>query len=258
MIYRVHKDGSSYSSPSTVGLWPLVCAADRLSLPRAPQNCEDRWFGADFFTFVATDSSGTASAVEGVVHLSQGYNPSYATRYETYSVPYVPYEAECDARSDANAAGDVAIKEMFFGDNMLFRPNQMYQSTAGGRPAMLKVHVTSETKGSAPNVKAVFRVGSVVQGTVCLHGPDTLPTDAEMNSTYQFAFPNGTGKTYKDSKGNDITPPPGRWGVMQVSQFGKELPAPTQAFGPGGQAKVHAQWTLMHTTRKTTPWPLRP
>ena len=76
-------------------------------------------------------------------------------------------------------------------------------------------------------------MGSVVQGTVCLHGPDTLPTDAEMNSTYHFAFPNGTGSTYKDSTGNDITLPPGRCGAKQVSQFGKELPAPNTSLWPG-------------------------
>ena len=60
----------------------------------------------------------------------------------------------------------------------------------------LKVHVTSETRGISPNVKVVFEVGNT-EGTVCLNGPDTLPTLEDMKSTFQFKFPNGTRKIIK-------------------------------------------------------------
>ena len=54
--------------------WPRVCIQDTASHPRAAEDCENRWFGNDFFTFVAKGSSGIPSAVDGVVYLSQGYN----------------------------------------------------------------------------------------------------------------------------------------------------------------------------------------
>ena len=121
------------------------------------------------------------SAVDGVVHLSQGYNPSYATGHEHYEIPYVKHEAECGSRDDSSSASDAVVSDVFFGDGMLFRPEQMYQHMAAGRPALLKVHVTSETKGNSPNVKAVFEVGDSLKGTVCLNGPDTLPSREELS-----------------------------------------------------------------------------
>ena len=50
--------------------WPRVCIHYTSSHPRAAEDCENRWFGNDFFTFVKG-----SSRTPGVVYLSQGYNP---------------------------------------------------------------------------------------------------------------------------------------------------------------------------------------
>ena len=162
------------------------------------------------------------------MYLAQGYNPSYATGYKHHEIPYVKYEAECNFRDDNSSALDAVVSDIFFGDGMLFRPDHMYQHMAADRPALLKVHVTSETRGNSPNVKAVFEVGNVTKGTVCLNGPNILPTREDMNSTFQFKFPNGTGK---DFKGNPM--PSGRCGMKDVSQYGVELPEPPASIWPG-------------------------
>jgi hypothetical protein len=244
-VFELRENGSPIVGTTTQTCWPRLCVRDAaLSLP--VQNCEKRWYGTDAFTFIAIDAITSAVSEEegdGVVTLAQGYNPSYASKEETYKVAYVRYEEACNARADAAAAPDAVVQELFFGDGMLFRPGQRYQHTAAGRPALLKVHVTSEKKGPSPNVKAEFKVGGVLKGTVCLNGPDVLPNKEEMTSTLQYAFPLSTAvdpdtapTIANNYKGNDM--PVGRCGMADVSQYGEELPAPGSDLWPGwtGQA----------------------
>ena len=55
------------------------------------------------FTF-RKDPSGIPSKLDGVVQLSQGYSPSYATVYKHHEIPHVKYEAECTSRNDGSSA----------------------------------------------------------------------------------------------------------------------------------------------------------
>ena len=105
------------------------------------------------------DPSGSIEVRCG--QLSQGYNPSYATVYKHHEIPYVKYEAECTSRDDGSAASDAVVSDVFFDDGMLFRPDDLYHARTS---ALLKVHVTSETRGIS-QMSVVFEVGNT-KGTV--------------------------------------------------------------------------------------------
>ena len=178
------------------GKWTYTALMDVSSVCHAKEGCEKRWYGSDSFTFRVTDRSGLSSL--GAVAISEDYAPTRASDSRVGESTYSDDSVACPAGAGGGGgASDAVIHDVFFGDGLLFRlwdadtktREARYQHNAANRVALLKIHVTSATRGAAPPVKVVFSVGGAVVGEACVKGPASLPTAAEMPSKRTLNFP---------------------------------------------------------------------
>jgi hypothetical protein len=130
--------------------------------------------GLALLVFACGDSGTRASRIDESTSPNDG-DEIPTLSFTTQTLPAIHDDVPCSGASNDSAV----LGSVWFAQTHLMEPSWPFFALTAGRPALVKVDVTSSKSladAPSPEVKVTAMRGNLLLGSICLAGPPTLPT----------------------------------------------------------------------------------